>query len=65
MCALGRSLQYIGLIVLPVSMLLELTQLLGRSFGVSQMVVMLVFGASAFFIGRLVEGYARPSPPDR
>ena len=56
---LGRSLQYLGLILLPAAMILELTHLLGRSFGLSQMLIMLVFGAAAFYLGRVVEGYAR------
>jgi hypothetical protein len=56
---LGRSLQILGLVLLPLSMLLELDGNLGRSFGVSDMVVMLLFGAGAFAVGWLVEGYAR------
>jgi hypothetical protein len=52
-------LQMAGLVLLPLSMVLELTGSLGRSFGVSQMVIMLVFGLSIFYLGRFVEGYAR------
>lgn len=55
---LGRALQYVGLITLPVSILLELSRLLGRSFGLSEMVIMLVFGFSAFQVGRYLEGFA-------
>ena len=58
MRAVGRGLQMLGLILLPVSMLLQLGDGLGRSFGVSQMVIMLVFGVAAFSLGRVVEGYA-------
>ena len=58
MKGLGRRLQKLGLLLLPLSIVMELTGGLGRSFGVSDMVVMLVFGASAFWIGRLLEGYA-------
>lgn len=58
MKALGRLLQLGGLILLPLSMFMELTGGLGRPFGVSDMVIMLVFGASAFGAGRIVEGYA-------
>jgi hypothetical protein len=58
MKALGRGLQLLGLILLPLSMFMEITGALGRSFGVSDMVIMLVFGAAAFYAGRLVEGYA-------
>lgn len=39
-------------------MLLELTGMLGRSFGLSQMLIMMVFGILLFVTGRLVEGYA-------
>ncbi len=54
----GRLLQYVGLITLPVSIALELSQSLGRNFGVSQMVIMLVFGFCAFQLGRYLEGHA-------
>ena len=39
----GRLLQMLGLVLLPLSMVMELTNGLGRSFGVSQMVLMLVW----------------------
>jgi len=54
---LGRSLQMFGLVVLPLAMVLELSKLLGRDFGVSDMVIMLVAGAAAFLMGRIIEGY--------
>ena len=47
---LGRLLQYAGLIVLPLAIILELGNLLGRSFGLSQMLVMMVFGLSLIHI---------------
>jgi hypothetical protein len=56
---IGRGLQLLGLTILPLSMVLELSGTLDRSFGVSHMVLMLVFGVAAFGIGRVVEGYAR------
>lgn len=59
MKTLGRSLQIIGLVLLPLSMIMEATGTLDRSTGVSDMVIMLIAGATAFFIGRIVEGYAR------
>jgi hypothetical protein len=59
MKAVGRGLQLLALVLLPLSMLLELTGVLGRSFGLSDMVLMLVFGVAAFLTGRMVEGYAR------
>jgi len=55
---IGRFLQYVGLFLLPLSMLLELSNALGRSFGVSQMVIMLAFGFCAFQLGRYLEGHA-------
>ena len=55
---IGRLLQYAGLIALPVAILLELSQMLGRSFGLSQMLIMLIFGFCAFQIGRYMEGLA-------
>jgi hypothetical protein len=59
MSALGRILQIVGLVALPMSIVLELSGALGRSFGVSDMLVMLVFGAAVFYLGRYMEGYAR------
>ena len=58
MKAFGRLLQIAGLVLLPLAMFMEVTNGLGRSFHVSQMVIMLVFGAAAFYIGRIVEGHA-------
>ena len=54
----GRLLQYVGLVSLPVAILLELSKLLGRSFGLSQMLIMLVFGFCSFQLGRYLEGFA-------
>ena len=54
----GRILQHVGLIALPVAVVLELSKLLGRSFGLSQMLIMLVFGFCSFQLGRYLEGYA-------
>lgn len=54
----GRFLQILGLFLLPLAVVLDLTQLLGRSFGLADMLKMLVFGVTAFLMGRLLEGYA-------
>lgn len=59
MKSFGKLLQVMALILLPLSMFMEMTGGLGRRFGVSDMVVMLVFGIAAFCVGRFVEGYAR------
>ena len=59
MRTLGKSLQVLALVVLPLAMLLQLNDILGRRLNVSEMVWMLVFGILAFMLGRLIEGYAR------
>ncbi len=58
MKAFGRLLQIVGLILLPLSMMMQLTDVLGRPFNVSHMVIMMVFGVAAFYLGRMLEGYA-------
>jgi TctA family transporter len=58
MKVLGKTLQLVGLVLLPVAMTLELTGALGRDSGLADMLLMLVFGAVAFTLGRFVEGYA-------
>lgn len=60
MRVIGKNMQVLGLILLPLGMVLDL---LGgndhlRPFGVSQMVFMLGFGAALFFMGRIIEGYS-------
>jgi hypothetical protein len=57
----GRLLQLLALVILPVSMVLQLTNTLGRQLYVSEMVIMLVFGVAAFGVGRIIEGYATRS----
>jgi len=56
---LGKVFQFVGLALLPLAMVMELTGGLGRDSGVSDMLVMLVFGAAIFYVGRIMEGYAR------
>jgi hypothetical protein len=58
MRALGKLLQIVGLILLPLSMVMELSGGLGRPFGVSDMIIMLLFGLGVFYVGRVVEGYS-------
>jgi hypothetical protein len=55
---IGKFLQIIGLIALPTGMLLEISGILGRSFGLSQLLIVLAFGFAAFALGRIIEGYA-------
>jgi hypothetical protein len=56
---LGRWMQIVALWVLPISIVLQLSDVLGRQLNVSQMVYMLVFGVILFYAGRLIEGYGR------
>ena len=58
MKSLVRLLQIGGLILLPLAMLMELFGQLGRR-GVAELLLMLVVGAAAFALGRVIEGYAR------
>jgi hypothetical protein len=53
--AVSRILQYAGLIAPPVSIVL---QLMG-AVDVRNMLLILVAGLAAFWLGRLLEGYAR------
>ena len=59
MQSVGRIMQITALVCLPASMMFEITGALGRSFGLSEMLIMLVFGILLFATGRMVEGYAR------
>ena len=56
---IGRIMQVLAMILLPLAMILEFSGGLGRAIGVSDMVVMLVFGIGLFLTGRLLETYAR------
>ena len=62
MRSLGKLMQVLGLILLPFSMLMELTQELRAPVGISSvsaMLLLMVFGAALFGLGRLIEGFAR------
>lgn len=60
MHAFGRCLQFLGLALLPLGMVLNLlTGPGGRPLlSVAQMLALMVGGFCAFYIGRIVEGYA-------
>ena len=47
------------MVLLPLSMVMQMSNLLGRQIGLDQMLIMLVAGVAAFYLGRLIEGYAR------
>ena len=55
---IGRGLQFLGLAILPIGMVLELMGKLGRR-GLAELLLIMVFGFAAFHLGRYIEGYAR------
>ncbi len=55
MRSFGKALQISGLTVPPLSMLLQLSQVIS----LGQMLAMLLGSVCLFGIGRIVEGYAR------
>jgi hypothetical protein len=59
----GKLLQVIGLVILPVAMMMQVTSgsraSTGAGFSVSTMLVMMVLGVAVFSVGRLLEGYAK------
>jgi hypothetical protein len=57
MAAIGRLGQFLGLAIPAVAVLLELN----RAISLGQMLVMLVAAVCCFWIGRILEGYARSS----
>ena len=52
---LGRGLQWLGLVVPPLGIFMQLSE----TISLGQMLIMLVAAVCLFWIGRLVEGYAR------
>ena len=59
---LGKLLQVAGLAILPVAMVMQLTGGLRAPAGgvsVSVMLLLMVFGAALFSLGRVLEGYGR------
>lgn len=58
MQTLGKILQVIGLVLLPIACLAQLSDGIGRSYGLSEMVLWSAFGVAAFVLGRYIEGYA-------
>ncbi len=55
---IGRGLQVLGLVILPVGIILELLGKLGRR-GLAELLLIMIFGFAAFHLGRYIEGYAR------
>lgn len=60
----GKLLQVLGLVLLPVSMMMQLTigarASTGAGFTVSAMLLMMLLGVALFAGGRLIEGYGQP-----
>jgi hypothetical protein len=54
----GRTLQILGLVILPLGIILELSGKLGRR-GLAELLLIMIFGFAAFHLGRIIEGYAR------
>ena len=61
MRALGRLLQFVGLMALPLALVLSMMPS-GRGdeklLSIGQELMALAFGAAVFWVGRLLEGYA-------
>ncbi len=57
MAAVGRFLQLAGLIVPPLAIFAQLAE----SIRLGQMLLFLVAALAAFYVGRILEGYARRS----
>ncbi len=55
MHSLGRLLQWLGLAIPPLSIMLQLAE----AISLGQMLTMLVAAVCLFWIGRIVDGYAR------
>jgi hypothetical protein len=57
---LGKFLQVAGLVILPLAMVMQLTDGLRAPVGgftVSTMLLLMVGGVALFVLGRIVEGY--------
>ena len=57
MNAIGRTLQFLALVLLPVAVIMELTGSLGRR-GLSDMLVMMLFGMGIFYAGYLLQAHS-------
>lgn len=56
----GRGLQWLGLLALPLGIFLELTGQLGRR-SLADLLLIMVFGFAAFHLGRMLEGITQSS----
>lgn len=55
---IGRGLQFLALVLLPVAVLAQLGGNNGQLFGVNHLVYALVIGVVLFCVGKLIEGGA-------
>ncbi|MGE0609316.1 MAG: hypothetical protein AB7O62_19650 [Pirellulales bacterium] len=55
MRVIGKALQLIALILLPLGMVAQLS----NAITLGKMLVMLMAGVTAFYLGRILEGYAQ------
>lgn len=56
---IGKAMQVLALLLLPISMVMQLTAAM-RANSLSVMLLMMLFGIALFGVGRLVEGYGSP-----
>ena len=61
MSALGRLLQFAAMLLLPAAMVVQLF----GGLSVGQLLVALVFGVAAFYLGRMLEGYGVDETPKK
>lgn len=56
---IGKAMQVLALMLLPVSMVMQITSQM-RANSLSVMLLMMLFGIALFGVGRVVEGYGSP-----
>lgn len=56
---IGKAMQVLALMLLPISMVMQLTAAM-RANSLSVMLLMMLFGIALFGVGRVVEGYGNP-----
>lgn len=62
MRTLGKLLQVAGLVLLPVAMVMQVTEGIRAAAGgitVSAMLLLMIFGVALFLLGRTLEGHAK------
>ena len=56
---IGKAMQVLALMLLPASMVMQLTSAM-RASSLSVMLLMMLFGIALFGVGRVIEGYGSP-----